>query len=81
MCSRVHPNLVGHTYIADLVIGWMQDRMVSMLAKQWLGGGARLPDAVGVARRRVHAHAAHVSWLYRPMLAVQDVRSLKSAVT
>ena len=56
MCSRVHPNLVGHTYIADLVIGWMQDRMVSMLAKQWLGGGVRIPDALGVARRRVRSH-------------------------
>lgn len=73
MCSRVHPNLVGHTYIADLVIGWMQDRMVSMLANQWLGGGVRVPDALGVARRRVRLHTAHVSWLFCPMLAIQDV--------
>ena len=73
MCSRVHPNLVGHTYIADLVIGWMQDRMVSTLAKQWLGGGARGPDALGVARRRVRPHTAHVSWLFCTMLAMQDV--------
>ena len=36
MCGRVHPNLVGHTYIADLVIGWMQSRAVSMLLDDWL---------------------------------------------
>ena len=36
MCGRVHPNIVGHTYIADLVIGWMQSQAVGMLLDEWL---------------------------------------------
>ena len=40
MCGMVHPNLVGHTYIADLVIGWMQSCAVSMLLDDWLSPAA-----------------------------------------
>ena len=50
MCSTVHPNLVGHTYMADLLIGWMQTRMVGMLQGKWLRelGGADQPAEMDV---------------------------------
>ena len=56
MCSTVHPNLVGHTYMADLVIGWMQTRMVDMLENEWLAevGGAIRP--AGPADYQVSGH-------------------------
>lgn len=53
MCNQVHPNLVGHTYIADLLIGWMQNRAASMLVDQWLNPGARAAAAGDLAGKKV----------------------------
>ncbi len=53
MCQFVHPNLVGHTYIADMVIGWMQTRAASMLLDDWLSPGPRAHESNDVAGMQV----------------------------
>ena len=58
MCQFVHPNLVGHTYIADLVIGWLQNRAVSMLLEEWLSPGAHAHDSGDVAGMQVCTQSA-----------------------
>ena len=58
MCQFVHPNLVGHTYIADLAIGWLQKRAVSMLLEEWLSPGAHAHDSSDVAGMQVCTQGA-----------------------